>query len=563
MTQQLPRSPTLSPDFQPLSPPELSPPLPIQSRSKHTHQPTRIHTDYGTLNVSPEPSNTSKPRRRSRKQRGSTPPNPPPATHQSPLLPSSPPPRTEDRTVSRRPIASSQSPPSPDYTPHDLEDLPSAPPNPHTDVPLPHWSTTNTKRARFHTVCPACHDEIEVGDRILYQFQYRRFVHESCAPGPRGDPQYAPPPHPNPPQAMTVMPDPLAPGSPVDSLAPSYRAEAVRWVQYHAGHPRIPGIHEGFSQRTLEHYLRYRSETCKDLSVICSKLKKMGEVCGFVLCTSKYQQPSIQYQQIRSAKMDINKKRRLEGRDAETNEALATGNLGCVMVLSGYDVRSAKRMQPLHPLNREFISIHIMLHSGCVRFGLFRFSDILREHLVFSSVDNCYVLQSTWRKTRKSNRPYSIKFKCKPESGNPSKYAIPGARGPTFTSAGKIITWYLQAAGLMNAPGRTLLFPHLCRLPDRRVAFTRWLQSTYAALLPAGSDIPRRIRPHSSRAGWATDRARLNTNRQTIMMEGRWRDPRAMNRYIRTSLRDLLNSTRHRDLPDYMKYGDPTCRRHE
>ena len=465
-------------------------------------------------------------------------------------------------TLTRNPLSRRRSPPSPDSTASETE-LPPPETIPLSPEPplLPHWSTTNTKRARFHTVCPACHDEIAIGDRILYQFQYRRFVHENCASGPRGDAQYAPPPHPNPPQAGIELPDPLAPGSDLDRLAPSYRAEVVRWVQYHGSYPRIPGIHEEFSQRSLEHYLRYRSETCRDMSVICSKLKKMGEVCGFVLCTSKYQQPSIQYQQLRSTKLEINKCRRLEGRDTITNEALATGNLGVVMVLSGYDVRSTRRLKPLHPLNREFIAIEVMLHAGCIRFGLFRFTDILREHLEFSTIDNCHVLKSTWRKTSKSNRPYSIKFYCKPKANNPSKYAIPGVRGPTYTSAGKIITWYLEATDLMNAPGHARLFPHLARLPDRRKTFTRWLQSTFAALLPPGSEIPRRIRPHSSRAGWATDRARTNTNRQTIMMEGRWRDPRAMNKYIRTSLRDLLNSTRHRAIPDEMKYNNPASRR--
>ena len=354
--------------------------------------------------------------------------------------------------------------------------------------------------------------------------------------------------------------DPLAPGSPIDEMPPEYRAEAVRWVQYHQDYARIPGVHEQFSDRTLINYLRYRSETCRNLAVILSKLKKMGEVCGHVLCTSKYQQPSIQYQRLHSAKLKINKEHRENGRNAETNEALATGNLGCTLVLAAFDVRSARRFRPFHGLVREFIAIHIMSHGGCIRFGLFRFTDILREDLEFSTIDNCHVLRSTWRKTHKSNRTYSIKFPCKPPTGHPAQYAIPGARGPTYTSVGKIITWYLQASNLMNAPGNALLFPHLARLSDRRGVFTRWLQAVYTAILPPGSEIPRRIRPHSSRAGWATDRARQNTNHHTIMLEGRWRDPRAMSRYIRTSLRDLLNSPRHRPIPDRMK-KDPFYRK--
>ena len=419
---------------------------------------------------------------------------------------------------------------------------------------LQHWSSTNIKKARFHTSCPACHEEISTGDKIAYQFQYRRFVHLTCATAPRTGRHYAPPPHPNPPQAAAPpAQDPLAPGSPLDSLAPEYRAEAVRWVQYHEGYPRIPGIHEGFSARTLEHYLRYRSETCRNLAGICCKLKKMGEACGFVLCTSKYQQPSLQYQQLRTINQKLNKARRLKGRDAETNQALAAGNLGVTMVLSGFDTKSARRMRPLDPLVREFLAMKVMMHGGCIRFGLFRNTDILREHLEFSTIDNCPLLRSTWRKTRKSNRPYSIKFECRPAADNPARYAIPGARGPTYTSAGQIITWYLQASNLMNAPGKALLFPNFAQISDKRGVFTRWLQSVYRALLPAGSVIPDRIRPHSMRAGWATDRARQNTNPQTIMLEGRWNDQRAMNTYVRTALRDLVTSMRHRPIPDEMK----------
>ena len=212
-----------------------------------------------------------------------------------------------------------------------------------------------------------------------------------------------PPPHPNPPQAAMPVEDPLVPGSPLDELSPEYRAEAVRWVQFHADYPRIPGIHEGFSELTLEHYLRYRSETCRDLSVICSKLKMMGEKCGFVLCTSKFQQPSLQYQRLRSSKMKINKERRDAGRDSGTNEALGAGNLATTMLLSAFDIHSARRAGFLHPLVRELLTIQVMLHGGCCRFGIFIYTDILREQLEFSSIDNCHLLRTTWRKTKKSN----------------------------------------------------------------------------------------------------------------------------------------------------------------
>ena len=247
-------------------------------------------------------------------------------------------------------------------------------------------------------------------------------MHEACVTGPHTSTHYAPPP---PLKPLHQQPPTLSPQDLQSTKCPlntEQKQSAVRWVQYHQDYARIPGIHEGFSDRTLINYLRYRSETCRNLTVILSKLKKMGEVCGHVLCTSKYQQPSIQYQRLHSVKLKINKEHRENGRNAETNEALATGNLRCTLVLSGFDIRSARRFRPFHGLVREFIAIHIMLHGGCIRFGLFRFTDILREHLEFSTIDNCHVLRSTWRKTHKSNRAYSIKFQCKPPTGNPAQY---------------------------------------------------------------------------------------------------------------------------------------------
>ena len=87
------------------------------------------------------------------------------------------------------PISPNLSPHLPLHQNHNSEDdhSQSSP----VEEPLPHWSSTNTKRARFHTVCPcpACHLEVKVGDRISYQFQYRRFVHEYCASNHRASPR--------------------------------------------------------------------------------------------------------------------------------------------------------------------------------------------------------------------------------------------------------------------------------------------------------------------------------------------------------------------------------------
>ena len=324
-------------------------------------------------------------------------------------------------------------------------------------------------------------------------------------------------------------------------------------MQYHADLTLIPGIHIKFEMQGLERYLAHRSATNKNLSIILCKLKKMGEICGFVLCTSKYQQPSLQYQRINTMKAKLQKARRLAGHDSVVNEALATGNFAVSMLLSAFDIRSARRFGKIHPCHREFITIYIMTHAGCARFGIFRYTDILRQDLMFSAHEDAHVLSSTWRKTNKSNKRYTIKFQRKPRSNHPSRYALPGARGPTYVTAGKVLDWYLETSGLKHAPGHSLLFPNLANLANRRKTYSRWLRTVFKTLLPPTCNLHLRIRPHSGRAGWATDRARQDANTHTILLEGRWNDPQAMAKYIRTCLRDLLTSSRHRPIPDSMK----------
>lgn len=434
----------------------------------------------------------------------------------------------------------------PDLPPHS-PDPPSSP-----EHNLPHWSNTNAKRARYRSTCLACGRRIPVGSSITYQFQHRRFVHAQCADAPVFMP-HKPIQHPNPPQEFVPTDDPLAPGSPLNKLSNDYRQEAVRWVQFHSNLELIPGIHTSFDTRGVEKYLRHRSATNKNIAGIESKIKKMGEVCNWVLCNTKYQQPSIQYQQLRSAKMDTRKMRRQDGIIDEPNQALATGNFAVTLLLSAFDIRSAQRLLRLDPTHREFLTIHVMQHGGCMRFGIFKDLILTRGDLLFAAQDNCHALKTTWRKTRKSNRAYHIRFPCKPDKGSPAQYKLPGARGPTYVSVGKIITWYLQVTGLMNAPNDAPLFPELSKMADRRGSYAAWLRFVYGEALPRGSPLPARIRPHSGRAGWATDRSRQCIPRHTVMAEGRWSDPRAMCLYIRTNVRDLSTSARHRMISEIVK----------
>lgn len=445
-----------------------------------------------------------------------------------------------------------------------------APPSYHPEVSTPtahptqssppdvHWSQTNMKRARYATYCPSCSLPIPVGAPIVFQFQLRRFVHNDCARRSPRHPTHRPAPAPDPPQASSSVADLLAPGSPLDQLSADYRQEAVRWVQFHSALDQIPGIHTDFTTSGLKHYLTHRSSTTRAIAGITSKLKKMGEKCGFVLCNSKFQQPSLQYQLLTSHRLDIAKQRRAAGLEAATNEAIAAGEFAYGIVLSAFATVSIQRFAQLHPYHQMFLAIHAIQHAGCLRFGLFNYSDPTRGDLTYAAHDRAHVLTSTWRKTKKSNRPYGIRIPCHPDRDNPAMYTVQGHRGPVHISAGNILSWYLRSSGLADAPDDALLFPLLHRIRDRRAAYDTWLKTVYSAALPAGSSIPRRIRPHSPRAGWVTDRVRQGTPTTTLKAEGRWSDHRAMMKYARTSVRDLCTSRAHRPLnPAFKQHWPP------
>ena len=479
------------------------------------------------------------------------PPPPPPPYSPPPSSPDSPPPLADiSATYSSPTHSSSQSYHSYSRPPYRSKTSVPTQYNPHPPDTSTHWATTNIKRARFDTFCPACRKPIRTGTRIAYQFQLRRFVHAECATKSAELPGYIPASVNEPPQASKHVPDLLAPGSPLDQLTPDYRQEAVRWVQFHADCEIIPGIHAGFSNTGLKRYLEFRSRTSKCISQILSKIKKMGQVCGFILCTSKYQQPSLQYQVLQDYKRTIHKKRRDAGLDSGRNEAIATGNFAISMLLQGFGVYDRESFFNLHPTHAELLTIHISQHVGCIRFGLFNYTTPKREDLNFSRMDLAHMLSSIWRKTHKSNRPYTIKIRCVTEDDYPGKYTVIKPDGTKIKiSAGTIMNWYLQLTGLINGEGAEPLFPILAQVRDRRRFYSKWLQYVYSCVLPAGSTIPSRIRPHSARAGWATDRARQGTPTATLLAEGRWSDIRAMMLYVRECVRDQCTSDTARPIP--------------
>ena len=416
-----------------------------------------------------------------------------------------------------------------------------------------HWSSTNVKQARFDSFCQKCRLSITVGEPILFHFGLRRFVHAWCAPAEAVTSTQHPSANETPAQAETTHPSLLSEGSPLNNLSKTYRMEAVRWVQFHVAVKLIPDIHTPFTDTSIKNFLEFRSQTTKGFGQIISALKAMGVLTGFSLHSSRFQQPSLAYQRLRSEKARLNKLRRKKGLDKATKRSIAAGLWAISILLAAFDIRSRKRMARLHPWHQMGITITVGLHAGCGRFGLYEYTDPTREDVVFAAQDNCHHLMVTWRKTRKSNRPYAIRLPCRPPRNNPARYVIPGPGGPTYVAAGQIWSWYLQNMGLNSAPGSTFLFPLLRESTNRREAYTHWLRSVFTMALPAGSPLPAQISPHSMRAGWVSDQTRQQVPIHTIKAQGRWHDLRAVQLYIRTSVRDLSTSQQYRAIPDDVK----------
>ena len=384
---------------------------------------------------------------------------------------------------------------------------------------------------------------------MAYQRQLRRFVHEECANQNFQLPDYIPATTHAPPQDAACLTDLLAPGSPFDDLPHEYRQEVVRWIQFHAEYREIPGIHVDFTNDSIEKYLSYRARSTKCLDHILCKLKKMGKICNHILHTSKYQQPSLQYMVIQDVKRKLRKQRREAGLDADKNEALATGHFAISMLLQGFNITCEQDFVDLHPSHREFTTLHVLQHAGCLRFGVFNNTDPERKDVKYSAVDGDYLFSSTWRKTRKSNRPFTVRIKTTPTENYPASYRVKMLDGTATITAGQLLHWYLRSTGLINAPPSTLLFPISAMAQDRRRIYGIWLQYVYSCVLPENSPIPQRIRPHSPRAGWATDRANQNIPLTTLKLEGRWEDERSMMTYVRENLRQLCTSDDARPIP--------------
>ena len=199
------------------------------------------------------------------------------------------------------------------------------------------------------------------------------------------------------------------------------------------------------------------------------------------------------------------------------------------MMLSAFACYSFKKFRRLNPRHRENIVILCMTYSGCMRFGLFHHAVPRRFQVTFVAHTNAYRLEATWRKTHKSNRPYAINVPLDSSPDSPG-FIVQHPSGPTVVTTGMLIHWLIRAAPDQQSHDSSF-FPTLSTTPNRRLMFSSWLKAMFTMTLPHGSTIPARIRPHSGRAGWVSDRVRSQVPAETIMSEGRWASRAAMQSY--------------------------------
>lgn len=166
-----------------------------------------------------------------------------------------------------------------------------------------------------------------------------------------------------------------------------------------------------------------------------------------------------------------------------------------------------------------------------------------------------YLLSTIWRKTGKSNRPYTIRFPKRPPPNHPARYVLPGRNGPSYITAGDIIEWYLRSEAEIG--DSDYLYPLLIDVPNRRASYCTWLREVTRAAIPEAEPFIKLIRPHGLRAGWATDRSRQDVPAHTLAAEGRWNDKRAMLKYIRTSLKDVCKTGTFRAMTPAMRASWP------
>ena len=190
----------------------------------------------------------------------------------------------------------------------------------------------------------------------------------------------------------------------------------------------------------------------------------------------------------------MNKQRHNLKKDITSNEAIAVGKFAIGILLSSFNCINAQAFAALNLIDATYITISLILHTGCARHGQFEYRSPRSRDLLWSTFQGEYRFRSTWRKTRKSNIPYFVLFKRIPSRAS-FLYHVRQHHGvsdeSTPVTAAQVIGWYLRRPDVMpahSASDDALLFPAL-PFTHRRIAYQNWLQRVFSLALATEIDI--------------------------------------------------------------------------
>ena len=446
--------------------------------------------------------------------------------------------------------------------------------------------------ARYESSCCACGKPIGKGDRIVKDFNVRRFVHAACMPSsytsiphlqhntlptahatyiyarqpltPHQHQPHSPPPHDRhdgqmaeaeqqpgftqdaartlqQQHAAMIGQPPTLHLHPDHRRPKSYISEVNSYIGFFSSEGYIPGIHGPFTHETVERYLEFRGRSTKALWEIITKLRWMGVVYSHRL-PDKFGSGLLHARikdSIRRIKGRIRDDKKAKKLPTKPNRALGLDNNYVAVVASHRRCFNRRHMAMMQWEDIVHTTQLFMSHSGCMRYGHFSKQDIPRTALFRAPMAEAWRLESDWAKFDNTG-PAVILFRDMP-TAQPAVYTLrrPG-RGATRevrVTAAMVISWYITIRD-QRFPDHPLLFPDMPSFSQRRSKFHAWLRSSIAAAIPDFAHL-RTVKPHGLRAGWVCDRRKEGTPDNTIMREGRWRSQDAMGIYDRTAFSDV------------------------
>ena len=215
---------------------------------------------------------------------------------------------------------------------------------------------------------------------------------------------------------------------------------------------RVPGRDVRWNFAVVRDYLQWRSQrvNVRTLHVVKSKLKHGGLCYGYVLPNAKGEEPAALRLQLALAIRAIGKRQAREckaaGTTTDPKRSLALGRVAIGLLFSAYDATTRRGFQKLDVATRNWLTICVAMHTGCMRFKLLKKlwkSDVLR----WSQADETFRLASDWRKMKRGGA-FTVPFPWRPtfRAMRYCGYDRRGRETDTFTAA-HVLRWHVDKRG--------------------------------------------------------------------------------------------------------------------